>query len=323
VEELEKNTAATLASALKKQKYHLVGSHSAVKRCKWLYESIVNDRPCYKQKFYGIKSHRCIQMTPSLYYCTQQCLFCWRAQSGDLQVSWDEMKIPKIDSPEMIAEGCFEAQEKILTGYKGNPRTNWRKFREALTPKQVAISLTGEPTLYEPLGELIRTFHQRGLTTFLVSNGTLPTKLSKLSEEPTQLYVSVCAPNEQVYKQVCRPEFPSAWAKLNETLDLLSSFHCPTVIRMTLMKDLNMNHVDEYARLVQKANPTYIETKAYMHIGFSNLRLGFEHMPQHSEVKDFAQKLAEKTGYMIVDEASESRVVLLSRMQKPIQVGGN
>src|SRR5208283_881359 len=100
VEGLEKNTSLALSGALKKQKYHLVGAHSAVKRCKWLYESIVNDRPCYKQKFYGIKSHTCIQMTPSLYYCTQQCLFCWRAQSGDLQVTWDETKIPKVDSPE-------------------------------------------------------------------------------------------------------------------------------------------------------------------------------------------------------------------------------
>ena len=62
-------------------------------------------------------------MSPSLYYCTQECLFCWRAQSGDLQVTWDEMKIPKIDSPEEIVEGCFKAQEKILTGYKGNPKT--------------------------------------------------------------------------------------------------------------------------------------------------------------------------------------------------------
>ena len=320
---MEKNTAATLLGALKKQKYHLVGSHSAVKRCKWLYESIVNDRPCYKQKFYGVKSHRCIQMTPSLYYCTQKCLFCWRAQSGDLQVTWDEMKIPKIDPPETIVEGCFKAQEKILTGYKGNPKTNWRKLQEALIPKQVAISLTGEPTLYEPLGELIRTFHQKGLTTFLVSNGTLPAKLSKLSQEPTQLYISVSAPNEQVHKQVCRPEFPSAWAKLNATLDLLSSFHCPTVVRMTLVKELNMNHADEYAKLIEKANPTYIEAKAYMHIGFSNLRLGFERMPIHGEVKDFAQQLAAKTGYMIIDEAPESRVVLLSRLQKPIQVGGN
>ena len=130
-------------------------------------------------------------MTPSLYSCTQQCLFCWRAQSGDLEVTWDEMKNPNKDTPEDIVEGCFKAQEKILTGYKGNEKTNWRKFQEAQRPKQVAISLTGEPTLYEPLGELIRTFHQKGLTTFLVSNGTLPSKLSKLSQEPTQLYISV------------------------------------------------------------------------------------------------------------------------------------
>lgn len=318
---MEENTAATLLSALKKQKYHLVGSHSAVKRCKWLYESIINGRPCYKQKFYGIQSHRCIQMTPSLYYCTQQCLFCWRAQSGDLQVTWDEMKIPKMDAPESIVEGCFKAQERILTGYKGNTQANWRKFQEALTPKQVAISLTGEPTLYEPLGELIRTFRQKGLTTFLVSNGTLPAKLSKLSQEPTQLYISLCATSEQMYKQVCRPEFSGAWNKLNETLDLLQGFRCPTVVRMTLVKDLNMGHVDEYAKLIEKANPTYIEAKAYMHIGFSNLRLGFERMPMHGEVKEFAEQLSEKTGYMIVDEAPESRVVLLSRLKKPIQVG--
>jgi len=262
-------------------------------------------------------------MTPSLYYCTQQCLFCWRAQSGDLQVTWDEMKIPSLDSPEEIIQGSFRAQEKILSGYKGNEKTNWRKFQEAQRPKHVAISLTGEPTLYEPLGELIRTFHQKGLTTFLVSNGTLPSKLSKLSQEPTQLYISLCAPNEQVYNRVCRPQFPNAWAKLNETLGLLQSFHCPTVIRMTLVKEHNMSLVDEYAKLVEKANPTYIEAKAYMHIGFSNLRLGFDRMPMHGEVKDFAAQLAEKTGYKVIDEAPESRVVLLSRLEKPIQIAAN
>ncbi len=318
---LENNVASPLLGALKKQKYHLIGSHSAVKRCKWLHESIVNGRSCYKQKFYGIQSHRCIQMTPSLYSCTQQCLFCWRAQSGDLEVKWDEMKNPNKDTPEEIVQGCLMAQEKILTGYKGNEKTDWRKFQEAQRPKQVAISLTGEPTLYDPLGELIRIFHQKGLTTFLVSNGTLPSKLSKLSQEPTQLYVSLCAPNEQVYKRVCRPLFPNAWAKVNETLTLLKSFRCPTVIRTTLVKEHNMDLIDEYAKLAEKANPTYIEVKAYMHIGFSNLRLGFDRMPMHCEVKDFAAQLSEKTGYKVINEAPESRVVLLSRLDKPIQVG--
>jgi tRNA wybutosine-synthesizing protein 1 len=46
-------------------------------------------------------------------------------------------------------------------------------------------------------------------------------------------------------------------------------------------------------------------------------------MPLHGEVKDFARQLAEKTGYMIIDEAQESRVVLLSRLRKPIQVGSD
>ncbi len=233
------------------------------------------------------------------------------------------MKIPKIDTPEQIVEGCFKAQERILTGYKGNPKTKWRKFQEALMPKQVAISLTGEPTLYEPLGELIKIFHQKGLTTFLVSNGTLPSKLSKLTTEPTQLYVSLCAPNEQTYKKVCRPEFPGAWVKLNETLGLLQSFRCPTVLRMTLVKNYNMSDLEEYARLVQKSGPTYIETKAYMHIGFSHLRLGFDNMPTHNDVRTYAEALAEKTGYKILNEAPESRVVLLSKLEKAIQIGSN
>ena len=313
---MEKGIPPSLVQTLKKQKYHLIGNHSAVKRCKWVYESLVNDRVCYKQKFYGIKSHQCIQMTPSLFYCTQQCLFCWRAQSGDLQVTWDEMKLPSLNTPEEIVEGSIKAQEKILTGYKGNPKTNWRKYTEALTPKHVAISLTGEPTLYEPIGELIRTYHQRGFTTFLVSNGTLPASLSKLSQEPTQLYISVCAPNEQVYNRVCRPQMPNAWENLNKTLGLLQSFKCPTVTRMTLVKGYNMSLVDEYAKLVEKANPTYIEAKAYMHIGFSTLRLGFDNMPQHFEVKMFAEELAKKTGYVIIDDSPDSRVFLLSKTQK-------
>ncbi len=260
-------------------------------------------------------------MTPSLYYCTHQCLFCWRAQSGDLKdVTWDEMRNPNKDTPEQIVEGCFRAQERIISGYKGNEKTDWRKFQEAHQPKQVAISLTGEPTLYTPLGDLIALFHKRGLTTFLVTNGTLPARLSSLSSEPSQLYVSLCAPNQEIYKRVCRPQFPSAWEKLNETLGLLPSFRCPTALRMTMVKDHNMSLIEQYAKLVEKAQPTYIEAKAYMHIGFSNLRLGFDRMPMHDEVRVFADRLAEATGYRVIDEAPESRVILLSKLEQPIKL---
>jgi len=309
---VEQTIPEQLKQTLKKQKYHLIGNHSAVKRCKWLYESIVNNRVCYKEKFYGIKSHQCLQMTPSLYSCTQQCLFCWRAQSGDLQVTWDEMKLPPLNQPEDIANASIKAQEKILSGYKGHPKVNWRKLTEAYQPKNVAISLTGEPTLYPNISELIRTYKQKEFTVFLVTNGTLPERLSKLNQEPTQLYVSLCASNKQKYKKICRPLMPNAWEHLNESLELLQSFKCRTALRMTLVKNHNMNNIDEYAELIKKANPTFIEAKAYMHIGFSNLRLKFDDMPQLTEVKTFAEELSKKIGYDIIDESTGSRVILLS-----------
>jgi tRNA wybutosine-synthesizing protein 1 len=88
---------------------------------------------------------------------------------------------------------------------------------------------------------------------------------------------------------------------------------------MTLVKGRNTRFVDGYAELVEKANPTYIEAKAYMHIGFSGLRLDYDSMLEHGEVYDFAVQLAERTGYAIIDESVESRVVLLSKREKPIR----
>ncbi|MEM3550996.1 MAG: 4-demethylwyosine synthase TYW1 [Candidatus Bathyarchaeia archaeon] len=309
-----------LIKSLKKHKYNIVGRHSGVKRCRWLYETLIHNRPCYKQKFYGIKTHQCIQMTPTLFYCTQRCLFCWRAQSGDLQIVWEESKLPIWDSPEEIVEGSIKAQLEILSGYKGNPRTNPQKFKEALRPRHAAISLTGEPTLYGHIGELIQAFHRRGFTTFLVSNGTVPSALANLTHEPTQLYISVCASNKEKHEKLCRPIIPNAWEKLNQTLEILNSFSCPTVIRITAVRGLNMADVEEYAKLIEKANPTYIEPKAYMHVGFSRLRLGYDSMPSHKEIREFALQLARETGYTLIDESVESRVALLSRLEKPVKV---
>jgi tRNA wybutosine-synthesizing protein 1 len=167
---------------------------------------------------------------------------------------------------------------------------------------------------------LIHDFHKRGFTTFLVSNGTLPEALSQLNEEPSQLYISVSAFDKKTFMETCRPQIPSAWKKLNETLALLPSFNCPTVIRMTLARHANMRNPELYARLVKRANPTYVEPKAYMHVGFSRLRLGFRNMPRHQEIREFARALADELGYGILDEAPESRVVLLSRLQEPIRL---
>ena len=305
---------------LQRQKYHLVGNHSAVKRCRWLYNSIVQDRTCYKQKFYGIKSHQCLQMTPSVFHCTMSCVFCWRAQSGDHDLRWDETKLPEWDDPETIIDGCIREQKRILTGYKATPNADQKKRLEALTPKHAAISLTGEPTIYPHLDGLIKAFHRRGFTTFLVSNGSVPEALSNLSEEPTQLYISVSAFDKNAFSKICRPHINDAWKKLNETLELLPSFKCPTVIRFTLAKHMNLEYPKRFAELVKKANPTYLEPKAYMHVGFSRLRMAGSNMPSHMEIKEFGSQLSSELGYSMLDESPDSRVVLLSRLEKAIKL---
>ncbi len=317
---MQTSVSTALLRLLKNQKYHLVGQHSAVKRCRWLYESLVHNRPCYKQKFYGIKSHQCVQMTPSVLYCNMRCRFCWRIQSGDSDFKWDETGLNRWDDSEEIVEGCTKAQMDILSGYKANPKADKKRYREALTPRHVAISLSGEPTLYPSLGELIGSFHKRGFTTFLVSNGTLPEALTQLGTEPTQLYVSLCAYDKKTFANTCRPQIPKAWERLNETLSLLSSFKCPTVIRLTLVRHLNLSHPERYAKLIDKTHPTYVEPKAYMHVGSSQLRLSFKNMPSHQEIRDFAVTMAKETGYNLLAEAPESRVVLLSNLEKPLKL---
>ena len=311
-----------MVALLRKQGYHMVGRHSAVKRCHWLYTSLTSGRFCYKQKFYGIASHRCIQMTPALFYCTQRCLFCWRAQSGDLGLEWSETEMPEWDEPELIVEGSIRAQRQILSGYKANPKTDRRKLEEALRPRHAAISLAGEPTLYPEIGALIAEYHRRGFTTFLVTNGTMPERLASLDEEPTQLYVSLVAPNERVYKALCRPQLPGLWEKLMETLELLPSLSCRKVIRITLVKGWNMGHEEAYAKLIEKAEPDFVEPKAFMWIGFSRRRgLTYENMPKHEEVRAFAERLSAELGYNILDESPPSRVVLLSKYDRKWPVG--
>jgi tRNA wybutosine-synthesizing protein 1 len=163
------------------------------------------------------------------------------------------------------------------------------------------------------------TFKRGFRTVFLVSNGTYPEVLSKLSVEPSQLYVSVCASDEMTYKQVCRPLLRDGWERLLKSIDLLKSFNCPTVMRMTLARNLNLKNVNEYAKLVLRGNTTYVESKAAMNVGYGTQmgRMKYEYMPRHSEVVQFSKELSDLTGYKILDDVLKSGVVLLSRNGKP------
>lgn len=296
-------------ASLEKKGYRFVGSknHAAAKVCHWTKKSIMDEGVCYKEKFYGIESHRCLQMSPSIPFCHHKCLFCWRDISIT-STTWEE----DFDDPEEIIDECIKAQRKLLVGYFGNPGANQKKISEAQNPTNAAISLAGEPLLYPSINQLLEEYKKRDFTTFLVSNGLSPNKLGKLNPEPTQLYLSLDAPNPKIYKKICDPQVKDGWGKLNQSLDLLSSFDCRTVIRMTSVAGYNMSHPEEYARIIERSDPDFVEIKAYMYVGSSRDRLTFDNMPRSKELESFAREIASLCGRKIVNESSESRVVLLS-----------
>ncbi|MGC9122213.1 MAG: 4-demethylwyosine synthase TYW1, partial [Thermogladius sp.] len=287
-----------------KQGYHFIGTIGVVKRCHWSKEAVLRNRFCYKCLWYGIESHRCIQMSPVAAWCWNRCLHCWRIQPEDIGLHWDETRVPVVDDPEVLVEESIKVHREIMAGFKGNPKADRKRVEEAMNPKHAAISLTGEPLLYPRLGELIKEYHKRGITTFLVTHGTRPDVLANLEEEPTQLFVSLQAPNEKKHKLINRPIVANSWNLIMKTLQILPSFSSPTVIRMTMIKGYNMSEEDakEFARLIGIAMPTYIEVKAYMHVGPSIMRLTRDAMPSHTEVREFAKLLASYTGYKILSE---------------------
>ena len=293
----------------KKQHYAIVGNHSGVKLCHWMRQSLLYNRECYKQTFYGIKSHRCIQMSPTINNCTHKCLFCWRYQD------FTEKNLTKIDDPNLILNRSIEAQKKLITGFKGDERCNIKKWNEANNPNMLACSLSGEPTLYPKLGELFEECHKRNITTFLVSNGTNPKFIENLDPLPKQLYISLVAPNKSIYKKICSPLIRKGWEKINETLELLPSITTRTVIRQTLINKWNIEdkYIDEYSKLIKKANPMFIETKGYVFVGYSRNRMYLRNMPTHENICEFGKKLSKKIDYNFEMDKPDSRVALLSR----------
>ena len=298
----------TQVEKLESSGYRFVGSHNhaAAKICHWTKQSILDRGVCYKEKFYGIESHRCLQMAPAVPNCQQKCEFCWRDLSYT-QTQWDG----EYDDPKTIIDEAIEAQNNLLCGFFGNDKANKEKLEESKTPTNAAISLAGEPMLYPEIDELIAEFNRRNFTTFVVSNGQCVDKLKNLDNEPYQLYLSLDAPTKKIYNEVCQPQISEGWDNLNQSLDTLASFNSRTCIRTTCVKGRNMINPEKYGELIKKSNPDFVEIKAYMCVGSSRYRLTPDNMPTFDEVKSFAQKIGENCGKKIVNESEVSRVVLL------------
>ena len=301
--------------ALEKASYEIVGNHSAVEICGWTKKSLKGDSDgCYKQKFYGIRSHQCTQMTPAAVACDQKCVYCWRANEM-FSGKQDLMEYANDDPAEVVQES-IEAHLRKLTGFGGNPKIDQNKYEESRTVRHFAISLTGEPTLYKRLPGMLRELRRRKISSFLVTNGLHPEMVERLRDEdslPTQLYMSLDAPDEATWKKIDIPLIPNFWDKIRGTLKLMDGLNTRKVLRMTVVKGWNDFDIPGYADLIRLAGErVMIEVKSYMHLGPARKRLSQNNMLSYEEVSEFSNNLASELGWKVIDEAPNSLIALVA-----------
>lgn len=220
------------------------------------------------------------------------------------------------DDPVDIVQGSIEGHLRKLSGFGGNPKIDKQKFAESKTVRHFAISLTGEPTLYQGLPGMLRELRSRKISSFLVTNGLHPEMVERLRDEdslPTQLYMSLDAPDEGTWKKIDIPLIPNFWDKIKGTLKLMDGLKTRKVLRMTVVKGWNDFDVSGYAELIRLAGErVMVEVKSYMHLGPARKRLSKENMLSYDEVLDFSNKLATELGWKIIDEAPNSLIALVA-----------
>ena len=307
---------------LKKAKYG-VADHSTVELCHWTKKSFKHEGSCYKHKFYGISTHQCMEFSPAGMHCENRCVYCWRPMEF-----YDSLKMEseKVAEPKEILTKLMEERKKLIMGYYGDSRNDKQRLDESLLPSHYAISLSGEPTMYPKLPELIKYLKSLEATKsiFLVTNGQEPDMIQRLQDEdalPTQLYLSTNAADYDSFLKINKPKYDDSWQRWNRTLGMLKQLDTRTVLRITLIRNYNdqKEMIPAFASMLQQASPHFIEIKSYMHIGRSTNRLEHSNMLEMDEVRKFSEEIAKQSQiFSVMDESLVSRIVILQNNHRVI-----
>ncbi|XP_033747588.1 S-adenosyl-L-methionine-dependent tRNA 4-demethylwyosine synthase TYW1-like [Pecten maximus] len=297
-----------LRKALEKQGYRLIGSHSGVKLCRWTKSMLRGRGGCYKHTFYGIESHRCMETTPSL-ACANKCVFCWRHHTNPVGTEWRW----KMDDAKTVIEGAILNHRSLIKQFKGVPGVLPERLQEGHDIKHCALSLVGEPIMYPEINKFVDMLHDKGISSFLVTNAQFPDAIKNMSPV-TQLYVSVDASTKESLKKIDRPLFRDFWDRFLESLVALGEKRQRTVYRLTLVKAWNTEEIENYAKLVNKGKPDFIEVKGVTYCGESKAStLTMENVPWHEEVIRFVKILGEELEeYEIASEHEHSNCLLMA-----------
>lgn len=293
---------------MESQGWDVVGSHSATKLCRWTKSMLQGKGGCYKHTFYGIQSHRCMEHTPNV-SCANKCIFCWRNHINPVAMSWkfDE------DDPLQILEESLAKHYATIERQCLSPNALEHRKEEARQVQHCALSLVGEPVMYPRIAEFLAGLHRRRISSFLVTNGQFPDALRALPRV-TQLYLSCDAVDAEGLREIGRPLFLDFWERYEASLGLLRARPERTVCRLTLLRRMNMENPEAWARLLAGASPDFIELKGATLAGiFEQSGLNKMNMPTHQEVREFAEAVvALLPGYGLACEHEHSVSVLVA-----------
>eukprot|EP01124_Arcella_intermedia_P034138 TRINITY_DN8410_c2_g1_i2.p1 TRINITY_DN8410_c2_g1~~TRINITY_DN8410_c2_g1_i2.p1 ORF type:complete len:604 (-),score=135.01 TRINITY_DN8410_c2_g1_i2:88-1899(-) len=283
-----------LRKELTKQGYQLIGSHSGVKLCRWTKNMLRGRGGCYKHSFYGISSFQCMEMTPSL-ACANKCVFCWRHHTNPVTKEWRW----KVDEPKFLIDEAIKNHRKMINAARGIQGVLKERIDEGMNIKHCALSLVGEPIIYPYINQFVDLLHENEISSFLVTNAQFPEKI--LSMKPvTQLYISIDAANPESLKAIDRPLFSDFWERHVASIDALAKYPQRTVHRLTLVKEHNMEEVQDYAKLVLRGLPDFVEVKGVTYCGKSDAsNLTIKNTPFHDEVISFCKNLVQVVNDMI------------------------
>jgi len=307
---------------LKKAQYGVFG-HSVVDICHYTKKALKREKVCYKRKFFGIETHRCMEFSPAGLYCHNRCIYCWRPTEFYETIKMEE---DEVDEPKDIIENLLKIRNQLLIGFGGNEKVVKELYEEAKIPSHFAISLMGEPTLYPKLPQMIRYLKSLPSTKsiFLVTNGQEPEMLERLEKEnslPTQLYLSMNAGTVETFKKVNVPTLSDFWERFNRSIEFISKTKTRTVIRITLIRGLNDNieEIADFAKLITEANPNFVEVKSYMHVGYSKSKLKEENMVTVEEIKRWVSKLLlHLTNFEYMDEDVDARIIIIRNKEREV-----
>jgi tRNA wybutosine-synthesizing protein 1 len=122
-----------------------------------------------------------------------------------------------------------------------------------------------------------------------------------------------------MFTLVNRPRYRDAWDRWQKSLELLSQMDTRTVLRMTMIRSFNnsKNYIEEFADLMRRANPHFIEIKSYMHIGMSTQRLENSDMLEMDEIRSYSHLLRQYLEtFSLMDESEISRIVVLQNLKR-------